>query len=140
MNEENEEFQGETFNLQDEEAIFTHFVSLPDDEKQELLFFIKAKSLRKWCFHYYQEYWQFPRPLQVAGLADTIQKEIRLAAIYETAKALGYKILTKRYLTDYRRRRTPKAKLGHTALYLVPKDEVVSTNLSRETRGGYTIR
>ena len=92
-----------------------------DREKDSMAEFIKGKSLRRWCYHVLIRFGEFPHPLKVAALGDVFRKEARAIAIYETAKILGYEVVTKEKLTNYRRRRTPKIKLGRKALYFLRK-------------------
>jgi hypothetical protein len=64
-----------------------------------------------------------PTPLNLAYLGDALLKEAQLHMLFATAEVLGYEPKLRSEISDYKRHRLPRIRVGMFTYYLVSSQE-----------------
>ena len=78
---------------------------------------VYPKSLKKY-YYFKCVAGEAPTPLNIAYLGDALIKEAQLFTLIKISKQIGYKIKTRNKITDYKRRKAPKIRIGKYVYYL----------------------
>jgi len=101
--------------------IYISFRTWTEKEKEQK----RKKSLKHWIWKRYPR-GEYPHPLMVAGLADTLLLEARILALHELADRLGYDTLLRTEISHYAQGKLPRARAGKRTLYFRKRIEHTS--------------